>query len=102
MSDDGALWGPLIEKAFAKLIGSYEAIISGDAAQSIEVLTGAPATRYSHEGADSSTAREVFNAVAAAKAVNNMASAATGGDSNTGRTTRNLAQDHIYTVLATF
>ena len=42
-SPDGALWGMLIEKAFAKLHGNYESIVSGDPRHSIEVLTGAPA-----------------------------------------------------------
>jgi len=48
VSPDGALWGPIIEKAFAKLHGNYETIIAGDPAHSIEVMTGAPSTTYSH------------------------------------------------------
>ena len=46
VSDDGALWGPLIEKAFAKLHGNYESLIIGFATHSINVLTGAPSTRH--------------------------------------------------------
>ena len=46
VSPDGAVWGPIIEKAFAKVNGSYESIISGDPQHSIEVLTGAPTSRY--------------------------------------------------------
>ena len=49
VSQDGALWGPVLEKAFAKVHGTYEAIISGDPRHSIEVLTGAPANRYKHD-----------------------------------------------------
>jgi calpain-15 len=41
-SNDKALWGILIEKAFAKLHGSYEAIIAGDPIHSIQVLSGSP------------------------------------------------------------
>jgi hypothetical protein len=48
VSDDGALWGPLLEKAFAKLHGTYESIIAGDPMHSIEVLSGAPGTRHPH------------------------------------------------------
>jgi hypothetical protein len=44
-----ALWPAILEKAMAKLHGTYENIISGDAAHSIEVLTGAPATGYQHD-----------------------------------------------------
>jgi len=55
VSDDGALWGPLLEKAFAKLHGNYEAIISGDPAYSIDVLTGAPAEYNAHTAATDKT-----------------------------------------------
>lgn len=48
VSDDGALWGPLLEKGFAKLQGTYENIVGGDPISSIEILSGAPATRYFH------------------------------------------------------
>ena len=48
-SPDGALWGMLIEKAFAKLHGNYESIALGDPRHSIEVLTGAPSERYAHD-----------------------------------------------------
>ena len=30
VSKDGALWGPLLEKGFAKLQGNYENIVGGD------------------------------------------------------------------------
>ena len=46
VSKDGALWGPLLEKAFAKMHGTYEAIIAGDPEHSIEVMSGAPAEKY--------------------------------------------------------
>ena len=46
--EDPALWGILIEKAFAKLHGNWEAIIAGDPRHSINVLTGAPAENYYH------------------------------------------------------
>jgi hypothetical protein len=47
-SKDGALWGMLLEKCFAKLHGNYEAIIAGDPRHSIEVLTGAPMSSHNH------------------------------------------------------
>ena len=49
-SRDGALWGPLLEKGFAKLIGNYESMVAGDPMLSIEMLAGSPATSVYHSG----------------------------------------------------
>ena len=49
-SKDGALWGPLLEKVFAKISGSYENIVGGDPIVSIEALSGAHSQQYRHKG----------------------------------------------------
>lgn len=38
------LWASLIEKAFAKACGSYEAIVGGEAGEALTILTGWPCT----------------------------------------------------------
>eukprot|EP00352_Strombidinopsis_acuminata_P003855 CAMPEP_0176403656 /NCGR_PEP_ID=MMETSP0126-20121128/50276_1 /TAXON_ID=141414 ORGANISM="Strombidinopsis acuminatum, Strain SPMC142" /NCGR_SAMPLE_ID=MMETSP0126 /ASSEMBLY_ACC=CAM_ASM_000229 /LENGTH=76 /DNA_ID=CAMNT_0017782051 /DNA_START=277 /DNA_END=507 /DNA_ORIENTATION=- len=43
---DGALWGPLIEKAWAKMSGNYEAIIGGWMIEAIMAMAGSPASLY--------------------------------------------------------
>ena len=58
-SKDGALWGPILEKGFAKLSGTYENIVGGDPIISIQTLTGAPSTRLYHKGHAAN--RETFN-----------------------------------------
>jgi len=41
-STDGAMWAPMIEKAYAKLKGSYTGAESGLLSNSIRMLTGVP------------------------------------------------------------
>eukprot|EP01062_Namystynia_karyoxenos_P027703 TRINITY_DN2118_c0_g2_i2.p1 TRINITY_DN2118_c0_g2~~TRINITY_DN2118_c0_g2_i2.p1 ORF type:complete len:780 (+),score=211.76 TRINITY_DN2118_c0_g2_i2:422-2761(+) len=43
--EPGELWAPLLEKAFAKWHGSYEAIVGGDALHTLHDLTGCPTAR---------------------------------------------------------
>jgi hypothetical protein len=50
----------LVEKAFAKLHGTYENIVAGDPSHSIEVLTGAPSNRHEH---NKHTALELWNLI---------------------------------------
>ena len=52
VSKDGALWGPILEKAFAKFIGNYEALEGGLSGFGIRMLTGAPYIAYWHEEQD--------------------------------------------------
>jgi Calpain family cysteine protease len=54
-SDSSAtcIWGPLIEKAYAKLHGCYENISKGDIAYGLMDCTGAPVTTHSIEHSNS-------------------------------------------------
>jgi hypothetical protein len=101
VSKDGALWGPLLEKAFAKLHGTYESLIAGNPIHSIEVLSGAPASYHSHS---SQNASQIFNLVKAAFPLDSMVSASShmssGGDSTS--SARGIAQSHVYTILGAF
>lgn len=43
---DGAMWGPLLEKLWAKVNGNYELTQAGWAHEALRVLSGAPALDY--------------------------------------------------------
>jgi hypothetical protein len=43
-ASDGGYWPAFLEKAWAKINGNYETIISGDAAEAFTFLSGFPST----------------------------------------------------------
>ena len=45
---DKSVWGPLLEKAFAKFHGSYEALAWGSPLNALNTLAGAPGHRVPH------------------------------------------------------
>ena len=45
---DKSVWGPLMEKAFAKFHGSYEAIASGTPEKALNTLAGSPNIDFMH------------------------------------------------------
>lgn len=43
---DGAVWGPIMEKAFSKFHGNYAKIVAGDPVASVSTMNGSPYLRY--------------------------------------------------------
>jgi len=48
VGEDKSIWGPLLEKGFAKFHGSYEAIASGTPERALNTLAGAPHQQFDH------------------------------------------------------
>ena len=46
VGQDGSLWGPIMEKAFAKFHGNYARIVAGDPVAGISTMNGGPYDRY--------------------------------------------------------
>ena len=49
ISGDGGIWGPILEKAFAKYHGNYEHIVGGDPRMAVRTLTGFPHYIVNHD-----------------------------------------------------
>ena len=52
VASDGALWGTIFEKSFAKYLGNYEAIDAGLGAHGVEAMTGSPTETFDHAELD--------------------------------------------------
>ena len=57
---DGALWGLVFEKVFAKYFGNYEMIDAGHSAIGIEVAIGSPFSTVSHEDINSTESETLW------------------------------------------
>ena len=65
---DKSLWGPLIEKAVAKMNGSYENIQGGIPIEGIRKLLGYPGIEYFHQELES--ADELWDKLVESQTVN--------------------------------
>ena len=94
---DGAIWGPILEKAFAKLHGSYNHITSGDPSLAIRTIYGAPYKKATH----ADYANNLGGLWAFLKEGDDSRDIMTCGTSGSNHFTQNavgLANGHAYTV----
>lgn len=49
VGEDHSVWAPLLEKAFAKFHGTYEAIIGGSTYNALRTLANSPGTSMGHK-----------------------------------------------------
>lgn len=42
------MWGPILEKAFAKIHGNYDHLTAGDPRSAARALNGSPSIQYPH------------------------------------------------------
>merc|ERR1712056_56536 len=50
--EDVSIWGPLLEKAFAKYHGTYESIVGGNPLVALNTLAGSPGISIGHNNND--------------------------------------------------
>lgn len=97
---DGALWIPLLEKAWAKINGSYERTNAGWMHEAMRVISGAPSRDFLTKNYD---ADEIYSVICEASSKDYLVGAGTtgSGDHNL-KTTYGLSQSHAYTVLGCY
>lgn len=100
VSEDGAIWGPLLEKAMAKYLGNYEAINGGYEKFAFQTIMGAPYTEYWTEYL---TTDELWTVLTSEDEHDSMMSAGSfygwGGDSSTNWL--GIPYSHAFSVLGT-
>jgi calpain-15 len=95
-SESGEIWGMLLEKAWAKLHGSFQRIESGECYHALQHMTGMPAKTYNHSKEDKGKFFQLLK-----KLDDNhctmMASSITGQDSDK---VNGIAKGHAYTIIS--
>lgn len=96
---DGSLWGPIIEKMFAKYMVNYENIQGGFEPEAFNFLTGAPSVLYA---LNMHTLEEIWDLILEANKSGYIMAAGTkpapGGDKSNNE--YGLAYNHAYTILS--
>ena len=117
LSEDNGLWGPFIEKGFAKFYGNFQHIIGGNPNDAVEILNGSPTAKYYHTHKyndkradevvvpmeDRLSAEEVFEKMSKADPKNAIMTAVTeisGSDEHT--LPNGINKSHAYSVLRAF
>ena len=96
---DGSLWGPILEKAFAKYHGNYSHTESGFSGTALKTLYGAPVFEMIHK---SYTADKLWKALQASDTNGDVITAGThetDAGSHWERQANGLANNHAYTIL---
>lgn len=95
---DKSLWAPILEKAFAKMHGNFEAIVGGFSPSAIYQLTGSPFRTYTHE---TTSIEDLWTTMVQADAASDMITSSTFPHEQ-GDVINNdvgIPYSHAYTVL---
>jgi hypothetical protein len=100
LSDDGkAIWGAVVEKAYAKVLGNYLKTEGGSIINSIRILTGSPVLSYSTYAW---TKTDIFPLFQEADKANYIMGAGVTGGTTELYNYCGLRNNHAYTILSAF
>jgi calpain len=103
--DNTAIWGALLEKAWAKVKGNYLISEGGMTANGIRALTGVPVFDYysAEFGADSASQDQMWELLVEAEANNYIMAAGTAGAGDDSWTNDcGVAMSHAYSLIGAF
>ena len=102
VGDDKSLWGPILEKAFAKVKGNYAAADLGLLKNGIRSLTGAPVFGFKLSSRSTYSSNDAtFKSIVAAHSKNYLVNVQTNGfDSNKNK--YGIPNGHAYSILDAF
>lgn len=101
LSDTNSLWGPFIEKVWAKVNGNYERLNGGGGAEVFQFLFGLPTTSYSRGSSQWMTGDDIFQIVAQADKYQYIMYASVPGDGDDSvKNKYGLPKSHAYTLLS--
>lgn len=96
VSEDSALWAPLLEKAFAKYHGNYLHIEAGNPKIGARTLHGGPFEEHDHKDVD---ADYIWNRLKEHDGSNDILQAGTSGGNDTETSANGIVLGHAYTIL---
>jgi len=99
------MWAAILEKAYAKMKGNYEAAEGGFVVSGLRAITGAPVFTYKTDTIDTDsglTQSATYELLKAANDADYAMGAGTVGGSDTGRNDCGIATGHAYTILEPF
>lgn len=100
---EGQLWGVLLEKAFAKVKGTYEHTDGGFVTNGLRTLIGAPVFYYAiSEGSVNANATLLFSTLTAADQLKYIMALGTDGTSDQELNSCGIAMAHAYSLISVF
>jgi len=96
---DGALWGPVLEKVWARTSGNYERINEGLPAETMRFLANCPTEYYDLTTYDADT---IWQVITNAEAQNYIMVTGTTGGTDSTTNSFGLANSHAYTMMGAY
>ena len=102
--NDGALWAPFLEKAWAKVIGNYEFIAGGDSTEAIAFFLNVPFDTYViNDPSDlNGNITDIWEIIKESDSEKFIMTCDTSGGNDTTINTYGLANGHAYTLISAY